>query len=128
MTSQTSVTELIEGIRRLPLQAQREVLARVWPEPTAVGRGASEWRFLPMSEQVQVNSLTPGQEPFVEELRQLVRRGVLARLDSAEDGNYELYGPDRTYYVTLGERREIVGLLDSWTPDRPPRVVVLDET
>jgi hypothetical protein len=61
------------------------------------------------------------QEAHLDKLRELLLHGVLARRENNADGTYELYGPDRTYYVTMTPARESAALLSSWPPERPPR-------
>jgi len=40
----------------------------------------------------------------------------------------EIYGPDRTYYVTITPAREFAALLSSWSADHPPREVELQDS
>jgi hypothetical protein len=65
------------------------------------------------------------QEPYVNALSDLLRRGALARRESETDGTYEVFGPDRTYYVTMTPAKEFAALLSSWPPDRHPKEVIL---
>jgi len=128
MQSKVSVTEAINVVRQLTPDEQRELLARLWPEPEDLGTDRSRWSHVKLSGELRVVSFSPDQEPYLDEVRDLLQRGVLARLDSAEDGYYELYGPTRTYYVTLSVTKEFAGLLQSWPPDHPPRPITLDDS
>jgi len=119
---QISVNDLVREIQHLTPAQRREVLARLWPDVKVQG---VQW--LELGEGVDVESFTPTQAPFVEAVRDLLGCGVAARLEHEEDGNWELYGPDRTYLVTLDFTSRFAGLLSSWPPDRPPRTIVLEE-
>lgn len=79
------------------------------------------------SESARVVTYAPEQEPHLDALRAVLRQGVLARMENREDGTYELYGADRTYYVTMTPAREFAALLSSWTPDAPPREINLPD-
>jgi hypothetical protein len=116
-----NVTQLISALRQLSPVEQREVLARLWPE-----QQPSEWRFLQFQNPT-VKSFSDTQDPYLDDLKRLLREGVLARLDHPEDGNYELYGEARTYYATLIPEEEFAGLLSSWPPDQPPVKVDLED-
>lgn len=122
----TSVIEVVEAARHLTPAEQREVIARLWPEQPAQSVNTT-WQCLRFSDALQVMAYAPQQEPYVEELRQLLLQGVLARLEHASDNNYEIYGPQRTYYATIARAKEFVGLLSSWPLDRPPREIVLKD-
>jgi hypothetical protein len=80
------------------------------------------------SDRLRVVAYAPEQEPHVDGLRELLLRGALARRESEADGTYEIYGPDRTFYVTMTPAREFAALLSSWLPDHPPREVELQDT
>jgi hypothetical protein len=77
---------------------------------------------------VDVESFTPTQGPYIDIVRELLIHGVPARRSNEVDGNWELYGPDRTYLVTLDFTTPFAGLLSSWPPDRPPRTIILEES
>jgi hypothetical protein len=121
-----NVTEIVEAARHLTPAEQREVLARLWPEQ-AVGSGGTVWMSVQFSDALRVVAYAQEQEPYVSALSDLLRRGALARRESEADGTYEVYGPDRTYYVTMTPTREFAALLSSWPPDRPPREVILPD-
>lgn len=123
----TNLSEVVETVRHLSPAEQREVLARLWPEQ-ALAQGNTVWTSVRFTERLRVASYAPEQEPHLEGLRQLLLRGALARMESEADGTYEIYGPDRTYYVTMTPAREFAALLSSWLPDRPPREVHVQET
>jgi len=120
---QVSVNDLVQEIQHLTPAQRREVLARLWPEVKMPG---VQW--LELGEDVEVESFTPSQSPYVQAAHHLLSEGVPARLAHEEDGNWEVYGRDRTYLVTLDLTTGFAGLLSSWPPDRPPRTVVLEES
>jgi hypothetical protein len=78
-----------------------------------------------MSPQVTVDSFEEDQSQYCELVRQLLIEGILGRLESADDHYYEIYGPNRTFFVALFREPESVSILDSWPADAPPRTVVL---
>ena len=123
----TNVMEIVEIARHLTPPEQREVLARLWPEEAARS-GDEVWRSVRFSDAMRVVTYTPEQEPYVGALRDLLLHGALARLDNESDGTYEVYGPDRTYYVTMTPAREFAALLSSWLPEQAPREITLQDT
>lgn len=123
----TNLSEVVETVRHLSPAEQREVLARLWPEQ-ALAQGNTVWTSARFSDRLRVVAYAPEQEPYVVGLRELLLRGALARRESEADGTYEIYGPDRTYYVTMTPAREFAALLSSWLPDHPPREVELQDT
>jgi len=120
----TEVMEIITAARHLTPAEQREVLARLWPL-AAERSGGEVWMSIRFSEAARVVAYAPEQEAYIEALSDLLRRGALARLENEADGAYEVYGPDRTYYVTMTPTREFAALLSSWPPDQPPLEVIL---
>lgn len=122
----TSVMEVVESARRLTDAEKREVLARLWPEQSARS-GQDVWVSVRFSDALRVVAYAPEQGTYVNELSELLRQGALARLESEADGTYEVYGPDRTYYVTMTPAREFAALLSSWPPDQPPREIPLPD-
>ena len=122
----TSVTEFVQAARRLTLAEQREIFARLLPEPSAQS-AKTIWQFICFSENLRVVSYTGGQELYIDALRQLLQQGVFARLEREDEGTYEIYGSDRTYYVVMTPKREFAAILNSWSLDCPPREVVLQE-
>lgn len=125
-TMATNLTEVVETVRRLSAAERREVLARLWPEQ-ALTQGDTVWTTVRFGEGLRVVTYAPEQEQHLSDLRQLLLHGVLARRESEADGTYELYGPERTYYVTMTPAREFAALLSSWAPERPPHDVNLQE-
>jgi hypothetical protein len=123
----TNVTEVVEALRQLTPSEQREVLARLWPEET-LREGNPIWTGVRFGDRLRVVAYAAEQEPYLDTLRELLLRGALARKESDADGTYELYGPDRTYYVTLTPAREFAALLSSWPPEHPPREIDLQDT
>lgn len=122
----TNVTHVVEAARQLTLAEQREVLARLFPEQTAHG-GSTVWMGVRFSQGARVVAYAAGQESYLDALRVVLRQGVLARMENKEHGTYELYGADRTYYVTMTPVREFAALLSSWPPDAPPREINLTD-
>jgi len=120
-TENPSVTQLIGTLRQLSPAQRREVLARLWPD-----QQPGSWQFLRFHNPT-VKSFSDTQNPYVDDLRRLLRAGAFARLVHPEDGDYELYGETRTYYATLIPKEEFAGLLSSWPPDQPPIKVVLED-
>lgn len=121
----TSVMEVVESARRLTPAEKREVLARLWPEQARNGQDV--WVSVRFSDALRVVAYAPEQEEYVNTLSELLRQGALAHLESEADGTYEVYGPDRTYYVTMTPAREFAALLSSWLPDQPPREIPLPD-
>jgi len=116
--------EVVESARRLTPAEKREVLARLWPEQAA-RNGQDVWVSVRFSDALRVVAYAPEQEGYINALSEILRQGALARLESEADGTYEVYGPDRTYYVTMTPAREFAALLSSWPPDEPPREIPL---
>ncbi len=123
----TNLSEVVDTVRHLSPAEQREVLARLWPEQ-ALAQANTVWTSVRFSDRLRVIAYTPEQEPYVDSLRMLLLRGALTRRESEADGTYEIYGPDRTFYVTMTPAREFAALLSSWLPDHPPREVELQDT
>jgi len=122
----SSVSDVVEAALHLTPAERREILARLWPEQV-LGDGGAVWKGVRFGEAVRVTAYDSRQEPFVEELRQFLTGGALARFEDEADGTWETYGARRTYYVTMTPKREFVALLSSWPPDRPPREIGLAE-
>lgn len=112
--------EVVESARRLTPAEKREVLARLWPDQAAIN-GQDVWVSVRFSDALRVVAYSPEQEAHVCALGDLLRQGALARLENEADGTYEVYGPDRTYYVTMTPAKEFAAILSSWQPDQPPR-------
>jgi hypothetical protein len=128
MQERVSVIEAMNLVRQLTPDEQRELLARLWPKPEELGTDRSPWCYVKLGDSLRVASFSADQESYLDEVRDLLQRGVLARLDSPDDGYYELYGPTRTYYVALSLAKQFAGILQSWPPDHPPRNVTLDDS
>ncbi len=121
-----NVTHVVEAARQLTRAEQREILARLFPEQTTHD-GSTVWMSVRFSESARVVAYAPEQESYLDALCTVLRQGVLARIENREDGTYELYGADRTYYVTMTPAREFAALLSSWPPDAPPREINLPD-
>lgn len=122
----TSVMEVVESARQLTVAERREALARLWPEQVARS-GRDVWISIRFGEGLRVVAYAPEQEIYVSGLRDLLQQGALARLESEADGAYEVYGANRTYYVSMTLAREFAALLSSWPPDHPPRELSLPD-
>jgi dephospho-CoA kinase len=121
-----NVLEVIETVRHLTPAEQREVLARLWPEQAARS-GDKAWVSVRFGDGLRVTAYQPEQERYIGELRDLLQQGALARLEDESDGTYEVYGPNRTYLVTMTPARKFAAILSSWEPDHAPREVVLQD-
>lgn len=121
----TKVREVVESVRQLKPAEKREVLARLWPEQAARG-GRDVWISVRFSAAARITAYAAEQEAYLDALGDLLRGGALARLENEADGTYEVYGPERSYYVTMTPTREFAALLSSWPPDQPPHEVILN--
>ncbi|HSK71112.1 MAG TPA: hypothetical protein VK892_05420 [Pyrinomonadaceae bacterium] len=120
-----TVSEFVEKVRHFSSAQQREVLARLWTEQA--GRNANEtWKTIKLGEILRLAAYDSSQEPYLEDLREALMNGVLARLENEAEGTYEIYGVSRTFYVTMTIEREFVGLLSSWSPENPPREIEIE--
>jgi hypothetical protein len=120
-----NVSNFVETIRHFSSAEQREVLARLWTEQTRIGVNET-WKTVKFSENLRVTSYDAGQAQYLDELREALQKGVLARLENQADGTFEIYGAARTFYVTMTIEREFAGLLSSWLPENPPREINLE--
>lgn len=121
----TNVSKFVETIRHFSSAEQREVLARLWTEQAQIGVNET-WKTVKFSENLRVITYDAEQQPHLDELREALQNGVLARLENQSDGTFEIYGANRTFYVTLTVEREFAGLLSSWLPENPPREINLE--
>ncbi len=116
----------IQTAKRLTAPEKREILARLLAD-----QGENEvgtiWKSVRFGNDLRVVAYSSEQEGFLEELKQLLQKGALARLENQTDGTFEIYGEKRTFYVTMSEKREFVGLLSSWLPTAPPKEIDLRE-
>ncbi len=120
------VSEFIEKVRHFSSAQQREVLARLWTEQA--NRNVNEtWKTVKFGKNLRVAAYDSGQKLYLEELREALEGGVLARLENDTEGTYELYGARRTFYVTMTIEREFAGLLSSWLPENPPQEIEIEE-
>lgn len=121
-----TVSEFIEQVRHFSSAEQREVLARLWTEEAR--RNTNEtWKTVKFSNDLRVTAYDSSQSVHLEELRDTLKCGVLARLENEAEGTFELYGANRTFYVTMTIEREFAGLLSSWLPENPPREIKIEE-
>lgn len=122
----TTTENLISATKRLSAPQKREVLARLWTEDE-LGETGKIWKSVRFGKNLRVSAYTPEQEPFLPDLREVLQKGALARIENEEEGTYEIYGADRTFYVTMSPEREFAGLLSSWLPFKPPKEINLEE-
>lgn len=120
-----TISEFVETIRHFSSAEQREVLARLWTQQTRTG-SSETWKTVKFSENLRVTAYDAKQQPYLDELRETLRNGALARLENQDEGTFEIYGASRTFYVTLTIEREFAGLLSSWLPENPPREINLE--
>jgi hypothetical protein len=117
---------LLQTAKRLTASERREILARLVAEQSESEVGTI-WKSVRFGENLRVVAHATEQEKFVDSLSETLRRGALARVENLSDGTFEIYGADRTFYVTMSEKREFVALLSSWSPNSPPREINLTE-
>lgn len=122
----TTAENLISAAKQLSAPQKREVLARLWTEAELDETG-NTWKSVRFGKNLRVSAYAPDQEPFLPDLRELLQKGALARIENEEEGTYEIYGTDRTFFVTLSPEREFAGLLSSWLPSKPPKEINLEE-
>ena len=120
-----NISKFVETIRHFSSAEQREVLARLWTEQTQIGVNET-WKTVKFSEKLRVTTYDLKQKQYLDELREALRNGVLARLENQDEGTFEIYGANRTFYVTMTVEREFAGLLSSWLPENPPREINLE--
>jgi hypothetical protein len=115
-------TDFISKTQNLTVSERREVISRLVAEQTKDEVGII-WKTVKFSENLRVVAYTPEQNPYLDELYNLLKKGTLIRIENQEDGNCEVFGIDRTYYVTLSEKREFAGLLSSWKVENSPQEI-----
>src|SRR5438876_11573409 len=114
---------IINTTQRLTASERREVLSRLLAAETETEIGMV-WKTVRFGEKLRIVAYAPEQESFIESLRALLQGGALIRLENQAEGTCEVYGIDRTYYVTMSETREFVGLLSSLATDAGPREIM----
>jgi len=124
MNSTTEI--LISQAKQLTLPEKREMLARLWNEEE-LGETGRIWKSIRFGENLRVVAHAPEQEPYLADLRELLQKGALERIENEEEGTAEIYGADRTYYVAITPEREFAALLSSWPPFQPPTEIDLEE-
>jgi hypothetical protein len=105
--------------QQLAPSERREILSRLLATQSETEVGTI-WKSVRFSEKLRVVAQSATQEVFVDDLRKLLQTGALVRLENQSEGTCEVYGVSRTFYVTMSENREFVGLLSSWLPENPP--------
>jgi hypothetical protein len=114
--------DFISETQNLTNSERREVLSRLVAEQTKNEIGII-WKTIKFSDNLRVVSYAEEQNQYIEELCNLLQKGTLIRIENQADGNCEVFGIDRTYYVTLSEKREFVGLLSSWKVENSPQEI-----
>ncbi len=120
------IENFIESAKNLTMPERREVLARLLAEQPSEEFGTI-WKRIRFGKNLRVFAYAPEQKNFVQEVSELLQKGVLVRIENQADGTCEIYGTERTFYATIFEKRESVGLLSSWSLDNPPREINLTE-
>ncbi len=120
------IVSTVNTIHKMLPSEQREILGRLWSEQVNK-RSNDVWRGVHFGNSLRVIAYSPEQERYIEPLRDLLQQGTMARLENEPDGTYEIYGSDRTYYVTMTPSREFAALLSSWELNNPPREIMLQE-
>ena len=116
----------LQAAQQLTAPERREVISRLLAEQTENEIGVV-WKSVRFGDDLRVVSYTPEQESFLPELKRLLRQGTLVRIENQADGTCEIYGENRTYYVTMSEKRKFIALLSSWLPSEPPKEINLPE-
>lgn len=120
------IVSTVNTIHKMSPPEQREILGRLWSEQ--ISKESNDvWKSIRFGNSLKVVAYSPEQERYIGQLSDLLQRGTMARLENESDGTYEIYGSDRTYYVTMTPRREFTALLSSWELTNPPREVILHE-
>ena len=118
---------VINSLEKLSPPQQREIVARLLAKQSSF-EAETTWKTVRFGSNLRVVSYAPEQEQFVAELREILQNGALARIENEMDGNWEIYGANRTFFVTMSAKREFVGLLSSWQLDAPPFEINLPES
>jgi dephospho-CoA kinase len=120
------IISTINTIHTMSPPAQREILGRLWSEQ--VNKKSNDiWKSIHFGNSLRVVAYSPEQEQYIGRLSDLLQRGTIARLENESDGTYEIYGSNRTFYVTMTPEREFAALLSSWELSNPPHEVLLHE-
>lgn len=125
-TENLKIASTVNTIHKMSPPEQREILGRLWTEQINKKSNAV-WKSIRFGDSLRVVSYTPDQEQYIGQLKDLLLKGTMARLENESDGTYEVYGRDRTYYVTMTPSREFAALLSSWELSNPPREITLPE-
>lgn len=120
------IISTVNTIYKMSPPEKREILGRLWAEQVNKKSNAV-WKSIRFGDSLRVVSYTPEQEQYIGQLKDLLLKGTMARLENESDGTYEVYGRDRTYYVTMTPSREFAALLSSWELSNPPREITLPE-
>ena len=113
-------------IHKMSPSEQREILGRLWSEQVSK-KSNDIWKSIHFGNSLRVVAYSPEQERYIGQVRDLLQQGTMARLENESDGTYEIYGSDRTYYVTMTPSREFAALLSSWELSNPPHEIILQD-
>lgn len=114
--------DFISETQNLTVSERREVISRLLAEQSKNEVGLT-WKTVKFSKNLRIVAYATEQNQYLDELRNLLQKGTLIRIENQADGNCEVYGTERTYYVTLSEKREFVGLLSSWKVENSPQEI-----
>jgi dephospho-CoA kinase len=120
------IVSTVNKIHKMSPSEQREILGRLWSQQVNI-KSNDAWKSIRFGDSLRVIAYSPEQERYIGQVRELLQQGTVARLENESDGTYEIYGNDRTYYVTMTPSREFAALLSSWELGNPPREVVLQD-
>ncbi len=120
------IVSTVNAIHKMSSTEQREILGRLWSEQFSK-KSNDVWKSIRFGSSLRVVSYSHEQEQYIEQLKDLLQRGTMARLENESDGTYEIYDTNRTYYVTMTPSREFAALLSSWELSNPPHEIVLSD-
>lgn len=120
------IVDTVTEIYQMSLPEQREILGRLWSKQIN-DKSNGIWISVRFGDSMRVVAYSPEQEKYLASLRDLLHQGTMARLESESDGTYEIYGSDRTYFVTMTPKREFAAVLTSWELSHPPQEITIQE-
>lgn len=120
------IVSTVNTIHKMSPSEQREILGRLWSEQIKK-KSNDTWRTIRFGDSSRVVAYSPEQEQYIGQVSNLLQQGTMARLENESDGTYEIYGIDRTYYVTMTPSREFAALLSSWELSNPPREITMQD-
>lgn len=118
------IVSTVNTIHKMSASEQREILGRLWSRQ--IDKKSNDvWRSIRFGDSLRVVAYSPEQEQYIGQVSNLLQQGTMARLENESDGTYEIYGSNRTYYVTMTPHREFAALLSSWELNNPPHEINL---